>query len=491
VPKNIARGLAAVAAATALSVAGAAGVSASDAAARAALAVRVSAAGGSPAAAVPGARLWASRYNGSGNGPGNQDDHAQAVAVSPAGGMVFVTGFSQGPGAVTGDDYATVAYSAVTGTRRWVARYTWAGNGNDLARAIAVSPTGSKVFVTGSSQAGYATIAYNAATGARLWVSRYSPRANSSEDAASVAVSPDGSKVFVTGSSSVGSSAFDYATIAYNTATGTRLWAKRYNSHGSNYDLAHSVAVSPDGSSVFVTGTSAADTPAADYATIAYNAVTGVRRWISHYNGPGNNADNAASLAVSPDGGEALVTGSSRGATSGSDYATVAYDTATGRQLWVKRYNGPGNSNDSALWVAVSPSGSSVFVTGASAATTFGADYATVAYNTVTGKRLWASRFDSPGNTVATARSVAVSANGQEVFITGSTSNLTSADYLTVAYSTATGAQLWASRYNGPASHADNAYSIAVSPAGGKVFVTGASQGLKPPADYATVAYRG
>ena len=38
-------------------------------------------------------------------------------------------------------------------------------------------------------------------------------------------------------------------------------------------------------------------------------------------------------------------------------------------------------------------------------------------------------------------------------------------DYVTVAYSAATGARLWAEHYNGPASKADRATSVVVNPA--------------------------
>ena len=72
------------------------------------------------------------------------------MRVSPGGTRVFVTGDSQGVG--SGSDYATVAYSAATGTRLWVRRYNGPGNGEDHASSVRVSPGGTRVFVTGDSQ---------------------------------------------------------------------------------------------------------------------------------------------------------------------------------------------------------------------------------------------------------------------------------------------------------------------------------------------------
>jgi DNA-binding beta-propeller fold protein YncE len=100
--------------------------------------------------------------------------------------------------------------------------------------------------------------------------------------------------------------------------------------------------------------------------------------WVKRYNGPGNGNDVARSVAVSPAGGTAFVTGQSTGATS-DDYATVAYDAATGAQLWVRRYTGPGTSADGASSVAVSPTGNMVFVAGQSTATV--SNFATIAYS--------------------------------------------------------------------------------------------------------------
>ena len=122
------------------------------------------------------------------------------------------------------------------------------------------------------------------------------------------------------------------------------------------------------------------DDPRYDYATVTYGAATGRRLWASRYNGPANRSDDASSVAVSPGGATVYVTGGSKGRTTGDDYATVAYSAATGRRLWASRYNGPANKDDFATSVAVSPAGTMVFVTGGSKGQTTGYHYATVAY---------------------------------------------------------------------------------------------------------------
>ena len=188
--------------------------------------------------------------------------------------------------------------------------------------------------------------------------------------------------MFVTGDSQGARSHQDYATVAYGAATGTRLWVQRYNGPGNGDDHASSVAVSPGGARVFVTGDSQGARSHQDYATVAYGAATGTRLWVQRYNGPGNGDDHASSVAVSPGGARVFVTGDSQGVGSAfaADYATVAYSVATGTRLWVQRYNGPDNSYDVATSLAVSPGGTRVFVTGISLGRATGFDYATVAY---------------------------------------------------------------------------------------------------------------
>ena len=444
---------------------------------------------------APGAQLWAARYNGPA-GNNSAENFPSSMAVSPGGSRVFVTGYSTG--ATTGDDYATVAYSAATGRQLWVRRYNGPGNtddglkpdnSTDTASSVAVSPAGSRVFVTGSSDgrrtgsSACATVAYSAATGRQLWVSRYNGPANFC-DASSAAVSPAGSTVFVTGAS-VGARTGWATTVAYSAATGRQLWVSRYNGPANSFPRFKAVTVSLNGQMVFVTGSNLDGT--AGYVTVAYSAATGRQLWARGYISGSDYVNMAVSMTVSPGGTRVFVTGSSFGRFTGTDvYATVAYRAATGRQLWVRRYYGSGDAAASS--VAVSPGGARVYVTGASS------DYATtVAYSSATGRQLWVSRYSGHASTGNSASAVAVSPAGTTVYVTGfSTGRTTGDDYATVAYSSATGRQLWATRYNGPGNGDDYACCAAVSPGGTRLYVTGSSFtfGWPPGYDYATIAYR-
>ena len=87
----------------------------------------------------------------------------------------------------------------------------------------------------------------------------------------------------------------------------------------------------------------------------------------------------ATAVTVSPDGGTVFVTRDSEGNGTNRDYATVAYNAATGQQLWARRYNGPGNAGDDPAAIAADPKGKTVFVTGYSQGAGTGRDYTTIA----------------------------------------------------------------------------------------------------------------
>lgn len=406
---------------------------------------------------------------------------AAAAAGVALAGLAVMSGASAGPAALGAVRVSRGAW-ATSGSQLWVKRYDGLSGSTSRANAVAASPTGKEVFVTGSSTGknsydDYATAAYNAATGARLWVRRYSPGGTGSV-AQSLAVSPGGRTVFVTGYSHVSAVGDQYTTIAYSAATGKKLWIKNYSVSGYGSQAA-SVAVSPAGGAVYVTGEGIATTGGTDYATVAYSASTGKQLWAKIYRTAGESG--AVAVAASRTGTEVFVTGTDYLGTY-YKYATVAYRAATGKQLWAKIYGA--GSYDQAYSLAASPTGKEVFVTGRSIGTSGSYDYATVAYSASSGKQLWAKRYDSTGDDEAS--SVAVSPSGSDVYVTGYAGDATK--YATVAYSAANGSRLWVKTYAGPFdgfSPVDYATSVAVSPRG-TVFVTGDSEG-----DYATIAYKG
>jgi DNA-binding beta-propeller fold protein YncE len=295
--------------------------------------------------------------------------------------------------------------------------------------------------------------------------------------------------VFVTGADLTGTD--DYGTVAYNPASGKQLWFAKFNGPGKQQDQANAIAVNPAGTRVYVTGWSASKKSGDGYATVAYNAASGKQVWARYYNGPGNNTDMAASVVVSPNGKDVFVTGSSDGTKSAADYATVGYNATTGKQLWVTRYNGPSSLGGSAFAAGVSTDSQTVYVTGQNWGKD-SEDFATVAYNAATGAQRWVQRYNGKADGTDEAWSLAVSPAGNAIYVTGdSYQGLTSGyDYATIGYNAKTGKSLWTKVFKGSATFVDAPSAVVVSPNGKSVYVTGESNGgTKDGEDYGTVAY--
>ena len=384
----------------------------------------------------------------------------------------------------------------------------------------------------------------------------YSSPGYGTDSPADFAVSPDGDRIFVTGVSWGGAEAdYDWATVAFD-AAGQRLWTARrgttVDGQFSGMDFPMSIAASPMGDTVFVTGMHDFHLDpeyAGTAATVAYDAATGEERWVALFDGPpdADFLDIGAAVTVSPDGALVLVaaqtqTGPTPSADFGfgqypSDYAIVAYDSATGDLVWDARF---GDTADG--WrpnaIAVDPNGEAVYVTGHAIG---GREIATVAYalgseQRAAGEELWVSRYasdqiqevndlkatrnrvivsggslptgaedfrllllayDTSGGSAWTARypedggggaafgsQLAVSPDGERVFLSGTLTPVleggvyANPDYGIAAYEAETGSRLWSSPFDGSAGAGawiDVPRAIAVAPDGRDVYVTGQS----------------
>jgi hypothetical protein len=340
-----------------------------------------------------------------------------------------VTGTSEGAG--TGEDFATEALSASTGSLEWARRYNGPGNGDDQAVGLALSPDGGRVYVTGSSDGGSSTgvdvetVAYDAGSGAIDWTRRWSGPAARSDTASGIVATADGKEVVVAGTTVGASTGEDYLIVAYSQSTGSHLWTQRYNGPANGDQTATVIAASPDSSQIFVSGhivVTVLGTKVDESATIGLDAATGAKQWIHDF-----PTGAASGIVVSPDSSEVYVDGSHLSGTC----TLVAYDTATGSRTWSRSNWLPDCTNGG---LAITPDGKEILADGTAGTGSQGLSYETQEWSAANGTKGGFFGWSRPATDDAYA--IAVSPDSKTMYVTGqSEAQNGSFDYATVAAS--------------------------------------------------------
>jgi uncharacterized delta-60 repeat protein len=534
--------------------------------------------------------VWVARYNG----PGNGGDGADAIAVDSED-NIYVTGSSSGSG--TGYDYATIKYPPDSNQPVWVARYNSPDNGDDGADAITVdsndniyviggvggegggcatvkySPDSNQpvwvagynggaeaiavdskdnIYVTGYSYGDYATIKYSPDSNEAAWVATYNGPGNGGDGAYAIAVDSN-DNIYVTGGSGGSGTGGDYATIRYShgdictmelngdlnknckvdlydlgifcqgwlevqpacepnipadltgdcrvnsddfammapdwvqssTVEPNQKWVAGYNGPGNNTDWAEAIAVDSE-DSIYVTGYSFGSGTYYDYATIKYSPDSNEAVWVARYNGPGNGNDSGYAIAIDSND-NIYVTGRIFVSATYYGYGTIKYSPDSNLPVWVATYNGPGNGTDSGYAIAID-SNDNIYMTGQSVGSGTDYDYATIKYSPDSNQPVWVARYNGPGNDWDTAVAIAVDSE-DNIYVTGySVGSGIDFDYATVKYSPDSNQPVWVARYHGRETEGDFAFAIALD-SNDNIYVTGNSAGSGTSRDYATVKY--
>ena len=260
------------------------------------------------------------------------------ITIDPAGNVTVVSGPSKGR------DLAVTSYTA-DGVKRWRRSITPV-SGTFQGDWVIAAPNGDVAAVGHSLNAsgtptGISLVRY-ASDGQRQWrkdISGILPSVGR------LVMDPTGNAYLAFNSLGDGQ---DIRLHKYS-RTGRLLWSATIGTSFMANDIATSLALTPDGTQVILTGDTSGG---ATWITAAYHTTTGTRRWLVT---DGDIGTAARDLVVTDD--HAYVTG--QGTVGIESYLTVvAYDLATGEQLW-RTDNRPETNYAGAagLRIALAPSG--------------------------------------------------------------------------------------------------------------------------------------
>jgi hypothetical protein len=295
-----------------------------------------------------GNRLWTAPYAGT-------------ALAADTNGNIIVTGF--------GTNFNTVKLSPQA-SNLWTATYKDVGP--TRGQAIVLDTNGN-AYVSGSDTYGYTflspavtltTVKYDT-NGNQLWAASPGSRAFWVTGVLVAGCALDsGNNLYIAYQWKPLQSPASQPYVIKLSSSGVALWGAGSPDAGWLSNVGYGLAVDMAGD-VFITGQFIFIVPNEGYAATSYGTYKANRNgswvWTNSFPAVPMGASVATSVALDSLN-NCYVTGYSPGTNAGNDIVTIKYDN-NGNQIWLQRYNGPGNGDDEGNAIAVDANGN-VYVAG-------------------------------------------------------------------------------------------------------------------------------
>lgn len=288
-------------------------------------------------------------------------ERARQVVISPDGKHLYVAAETDDAVSVFSRDRATGEVAFVEAELDGVG--TVPNDALEAALGVAISPDGGHVYVASSQGDSVAVFSRDAGTGELTFVEAEFDGVGNVEGlnaATAVVVSHDGEDVYV--GSTTGNSLVQFSR---NGATGALTFVERTQMGGPDFDglgAPNAVAISPDGRTIYTADGGGVDQGVAVFArSLADGSVSFVEGEVDGMAGV-DGVGGASHVDVGPAGKVVFVSGRNDDA-----LAVFGRDSSTGGlDLLETEFDGAGGVEGlvGTEWVAHSPDGSSVYVTG-------------------------------------------------------------------------------------------------------------------------------
>lgn len=404
-------------------------------------------------------RMWSSDWE-----LGDWGTTAEQAVVGPDGEVAYTASLARSSG--THDAYGVSAVDAATGELVWTRTYEGETPRAERIAGMVLDPEGDTLVVAGEGwaryvQEDYLTLAVDTESGDVLWTDQHDG-AGDWDFVRSVAMGPDGETVYVTGSIYNTGWWVAYETIAYDADTGEVQWTAREID-----GRAHAIAADPDGETVYVTGTGW-NRP----DVIAYDAETGERQWTAEMHEVWDRGSQK--IAVDADADRLLVSGTTVHPRDRPDeVATLAFASDDGARLWKETVSSEADRDAASVGLDIGADGG-VYVAGWIETDDAGKDQFSLRYDGDGGNETWRITDDAGtgGDDVPTA--IEVGPDGDRVYLASNNADEEGINVVRVTSRTAaTGERVWTDT-----TEEDEgvyaAHDLALSPDGDHAYAAGA-----------------